>query len=287
MRRHTQSALSACLLLGAGSLFAACGGGGGTPTGRLNVEVTDDPFVYSLVDEAVVGIDKIRVHHQSQAESGFLTIYEGTPIDLDLLQLRNGLTTIILRASLPAGLYRQMRLHVANGHLLLNNGNMYTTADETLRLTSTASSGFKVFFDPPIDVPAGGLTSVLLDFDLTKTFHPVPSSDPLNADYYQLQPVIRSINRALTGDIRGTVTRDDMGTQVPVEGATVYVLPEGETDPALAIATTASDVNGAYMVMGLAPDVYDVLAAFGSLSGQVLGVTVASGSAALADIMLE
>ena len=146
----------------------------------------------------------------------------------------------------------------------------------------------KLFIDPPLQVVTDVAVTLLLDFDLTKTFHPIPANDALNANRYQLQPVIRVANLTSAGVIRGFVTADDgTGQAVGVEGATVRILPPGELDPENAIATTGTRANGAYAVIGLAPGTYDVLASEGERVQRVDGQQVFAGNATVVDFALE
>jgi hypothetical protein len=266
-------------------------GGSGAPgagNGSLTLQVTDAPFVHDIVTEARIAISEVRIHRNAEEDSGFLTLYDGAPIEFDLLDLQNGVTRELLRIDLPAGEYRQLRLVLSDASLTLVNGNVYSTDDGTLRFTSQATSGFKVFIDPPIEVVTNVARTLLLDFDLTKTFHPIPANDPLNATRYQLHPVIRVANLTETGVIRGLVTADDgTGQPVGVDGATVYVLAPGEQDPANSIATTGTRASGFYAVIGLAPGVYDVLAIEGERTGRVDGQQVFVGNATVVDVAIE
>ena len=254
------------------------GGGGGGGNGTLALHVTDDAFVYDIVTEANISVDKITIYHQAETDDGPIVLYEGTPILMDLFNLRDGLTQPLDPATLPAGDYHQLRMRVTHAHLALTNGNVYDTDDGSIHLTSQGTSGFKVNFDPPIAITSGQTESVLLDFDLTHTFHPVPANDALNANSYHLHPVIHVTNFGTTGGIQGTISESDgAGGLVPVESATVYVLPPGQTDTSLAVATTGSSATGTYTVLGLQPGPYDVLAVKGELSGLAAGVTIVSG----------
>jgi hypothetical protein len=191
-------------------------------------------------------------------------------------------------ADVPAATYRQVRLHVESASLTLVNGNVYDTADDTLHLTSQDTSGFKVFIDPPVMVASGFSTELLLDVDLSKTFEPIPNSDPLNADTFSLHPVIHVANLSTSGEIRGVVSTDDgMGGVTLVEGASVYVMPPGELDTLNSIASTATDVDGEYAVLGIPAGTYDVLAIKDALDGRVDGVTVFVGSATVVDVTLD
>ena len=278
------------LLLGACSGGGSSGGGNpGGGVGSLELLVTDAPFAHDIVSEARIAITEVRIHRDAAEEdSGFLELYEGGPIEFDLLDLQNGVTRELVRIDLPEGEYRQLRLVISDASLTLVNGNVYSTEDDTLQLTSTGTSGFKVFIDPPIQVVTNTSRTLLLDFDLTKTFHPIPANDALDATRYQLHPVIRVANLTESGVIRGVVTADDgTGQQVGVEGATVRILAPGELDLANSIATSGTRPDGRYAVIGLAPGFYDVVATEGERTRRVDGQQVFAGNATIVDLALE
>jgi hypothetical protein len=62
---------------------------------------------------------------------------------------------------------------------------------------------------PTLTVDDGVASSLLLDFDLTKTFRCVPATAPLAATSYQLHPVIHVTSVSETGGLRGVVREDD------------------------------------------------------------------------------
>lgn len=267
------------------------GSGGGAPaveTGTLSLLATDAPLDHDMVEEALVRIDRVRAHREADAESGFQTLYEGPPRELNLMNLNNGATWALVNADLPVGDYRQFRLHVASARLELTNGNVYSTEDGSLKLTSQATSGFKVFVDPPVSVAAQLSTEVLLDFDLSKTFLPTPANDPPNATSFRLHPVIRVANLSEAGEVRGGVFEDDgLGGLSPIEKATIYVLPPGETDRGNSLASTASDGDGSYAILGVPAGSYDILAAKDLLVGRVDGVSVSIGNVSAVDVIVE
>ncbi len=268
----------------------SCGGGGSSAggTGHLQLLLTDAPFALDIVTSARIKVSAIRVHHDAQSDSGFTDLPDVTDLELELLDLQNGLTQELVDAELPAGSYGQIRLVVQEATLELTNGNIYSTTLGNMSLTSTDTSGLKLFVDPPIEVTSGGMTTLILDFDLSKSFHAIPANDALNATEYKLMPVVRVTNQTTTGELRGTVTEDDgAGGQAAVEAATVYVLPPGETDPLNSIATTGTDVDGHYAVLGLPAGSYDVLAIKDPKQGSVLGVDVVAGNVTTVDIVIQ
>lgn len=307
-------------------VVAACGGGGGGSggTGRVKVLVTDKRFDLDLVQEALVHVTKITLsrvddddengdeqggHHDDgdgggnggdgddddqgqghghHAGGNTFVLYPGPGVVVSLLDLRDGISAELSNGEIPAGSYRLARLWIDDAKLTLTNGNVYSVADGNLDLTCANSSGLKIFFDPPLEVAANADTAILLDFDLSKTFKPVPANDPANATKFLINPGIRATNRTTTGDLRGTVTEDDgMGGTVGVELATVYVLPPGETDPAKSVATTASTASGGYAVLGLAPGTYDVLVVKDPKQGTAAGVQITAAHETTLDLTIQ
>jgi hypothetical protein len=288
-RLTSLAAATLAVLAGAGCSDGggSSGGGPGGP-GSLTLLATDAPFAHDIVAEASITITEVRIHRESDAESGFETLYDGDPIEFDLLELQDGVTRELFRVDLPAGTYRQLRLVLSDARLELENGNVYSTDDDTLKFTSQATSGFKIFIDPPLEIVTDLAATVLLDFDLTKTFHPIPANDAENATRYQLQPVIHVANLSETGVLRGRVTRDDgVGSQVPVDGATVYVLQPGELDLANSLRTTGTRPTGGYALLGLEPGAYDVVAVQGAEQGRVNGQQVFAGNTTVVDVEIE
>jgi hypothetical protein len=271
---------------GGGGGTSNSGGGSGGSTGMLSLEATDAPFVFDIVSQATISVDKITIY-PTDGDGGAIVLYEGAPVELDLLALRNGVTRALVTHELPRGEYRQLRLRVTSARLVLTNGNVYTSEDGTIHFSSQDTSGFKVFVDPPIAVTSDHEARSLLDFDMTQTFHPIPANDPLAAHRYDLHPVIHVSNLGATGGIQGHVLQDDgSGGTTPVASATVYVLPPGDTNPDDAVATTGSDDQGAYAFLGIDPGTYDLLAVHGTDQGSVPGVVVTVAHVTPADIRI-
>jgi hypothetical protein len=309
-------------LVGLVLIVAACGGGGGSSgNGRVKVLVTDKRFDLDLVQEALVHVTKITLspsddddengekqdghdddddgdhddgdhdddddggHHGDHKE---FVLYPGPGIVVSLLDLRDGISAEFATGEIPAGSYRVARLYIDDAKLTLTNGNVYSTADGNLDLTQANKIGLKIFFKPPLEVVAGEEIPILLDFDLSKTFIPVPCDDPLNATRFLVRPGIRATTRVDTGDLNGTITEDDgAGGLKAVDLATVYVLPPGETDLTKAVTTTASVSTGSYAVLGLSPGTYDVLAVKDAKQKSATGVQVEAGEITIVDLKIE
>jgi hypothetical protein len=254
-----------------GSL-AGCGGSGGG--GRLNIQITDAPFPFDLVSTADVTIDRIEVHvsdSPSQA-SGWMTLSE-TPQTFNLLDLQGGVTATLLNASLPAGTYGQIRLHVASATVTLTDDRQFD-----LNVPSGDPSGIKINPSPQIVVEGGLTTDLILDFDVGQSFVPTPSGNPNSAAEIQgfnFKPVIRVVNSSTVGSIAGTVYDDngtpgETGDDGTLTGATVSALVGGSV-----IASTATGLDGSYVLSGLPAGTYDVTAEMtGFSSGTNTGIQV-------------
>jgi hypothetical protein len=284
MKRHLP-------LLGLAFALAACGGGSGSPDspsgfGTLELRVGDAPFAHGMVEEATIGVDTIRVRRDDASGGGFVTLYDDVPIEIDLLALRDGVTQSLATAQVPAGAWDQIRLVISSAYLRLTDGDEFSTDVGNLHLTSTGTSGLKLNVDPPLQVIDGVATTVLLDIDLTKTFHAVPGDDLFNASFYQLHPVVHVVSLSESGEFRGTVTESDgAGGFVGIANATVYVLASGEPDLANALQTTATTGDGSYAVLGVMPGTYDLLAEEGSRQVRSNGHSVAAGSVTVVDFV--
>lgn len=273
--------LGACSPAGGGSDAATA-----EATGTLYVEITDKFLSSSQVDEARITIGRIEIH--SESDGGFKTLFDGPPADVNLTNLQNGLRSLLVQSELPVGSYRQVRLILTDAYLRLTNGNEYRTGDGTMKLSSQATSGWKVFIDPEVVVVSGLGQTLLLDVDLGKTFKPTPANDPLNASTYKMHPVLRAVNLSDTGEIRGVVTVDDgTGDLVAAEGVDVHVFLPGETDPDQSVGSTVTMVDGDYAIIGLPPGLYDVEATDGTLSARVNGRTVAVANVTAVDLTIE
>jgi hypothetical protein len=264
------------------------GGGGGGTMGTLKLSVTDDPFPLDLVTEAHIHVTEVKLHHEADGDSGFISLpVPPGGISLELVALRDGLTADLTSATLPPGTYAQARLVVDDASLTLSNGNVYSTALGNLELTSAKTSGLKIFIDPPFEIVAGHTTSLIFDFDLSKTFHAVPANDPPNAKKFLLMPGIRATDTVNAADLNGHVTMDDgTGQQVGVDTATVYVLPPGETNLDNAVASTATTADGSYAVLGLKEGTYDVQAVKDTATGLVAGIVLVAGTTTTVDIVI-
>ena len=278
MLNHRSSSLAGLFFA-----LAACGGsgdsGGAAPVqaGSIVFELADAPIDPALLASAVIEIDAISVHRKVDGDAGFETVFDAPrPLVVDLLTLRNGITQPLEAGFLEQGSYRQGRVLVSDAALTLRNGKEYSTRAGTIQLTNQDASGYRIFFDPPIEVRAGVQTRALLDFQVLKTFSPVPANDLENARTFHLHPVVRFAVLQETGELRGVVTTTDaQGAELPAGGAAVYVLDPAETDLERALATTLADDAGMAAILGLPAGTFDVLATHEGKQSRQNGLVIA------------
>jgi len=275
-------------------LAGSCGSGGGSPlgestepAGRVEFLITDAPFNQSLVQSALVEISDIQMHVDADAESGFVDAHDGPPMIFDLMRLRNGLTRRVESGSLPAGDYRQVRLVITAASLTLDDGREFSTLDGTLDMPSSASSGLKFFLDPPASLEEGGLGRILLDFDLNKSFKPLPANDPAKAKRFQFSPTVRAVTSPMNSLQGVVIAMNDQGFIEPVELAVVYLMPTDETDLDKSIASTATEADGSMAILGIPEGTYDLIVVTGDTQTTVEDVFVAAAGPTEIDIVLE
>ncbi|MGN6319245.1 DUF4382 domain-containing protein [Trinickia sp.] len=255
----------------AAAMLAACGGGGGgssaTPTGTVNVQMTDAPACG--FDHVYVTVNQVRINASSSAadsDGGWTTITLATPQKLDLLSLTNGTMATLGQATLPAGQYQQVRLVLAQ-----NQGNSTansvvvsgTGTEQPLATPSATQSGLKII--RPFDVAANSTVDLVLDFNACKSVVQQGNGS------YALKPVITATPTTVAGIIDGYVA-------VAEAGATVYAEQNGAV-----VSGTVADSSGHFVFSTLTQSStngnYDiVIAQTGETTGIVTSVPVVVGA---------
>jgi hypothetical protein len=267
-------------------LASGCNDGPAAGFSVITMQVTDAAVEFSMVEQAVLQVSKVEIHLATDPVGQLATLYSGVPLSFDLRALVNGTTQTLLQPQLDPGVYDQVRLTVSGGTLELTNGNVYSAAAGNISVVGTGE--VDVFLSPAVDLAAGAVETVLLDFDLTKTFVPVPPADPLTATSYDIQPTVKGSDLSATGAVSGSVVQSAAGGGFePVDGATIYLLPPGVTDPALSVASTGTDVDGGFAILGVAPGTYDVQAIKGAMTDVSADEIVTAGATATADLLIN
>ena len=200
----------------------SCNDDNNSGVAHLEVRLTDAPGDYQEVN---VDIQEVQVNSQDgDTESGWqsLAINKGV---YDLMELTNGIDTLLGSADLPAGKISQIRL-------VLGTNNTVKLDGQSLPLTtpSAQQSGLKVQVNE--ELKEGITYTVLLDFDAARSIVATGSGK------HNLKPVIRAITAAADGAIQGTVS--------PIESMpVVYAIIGTDT------TSTSASTGGSFLVRGL------------------------------------
>ncbi len=219
----------------------------GDDQGRVVLKVTDAPFDISNIESALVTITRIELKKVGDGISDgspFITLSEDT-INIDLIDLRNGVTETLLDLEIPTGSYNMVRLYVDEAGLKLKDSDEI----HRVKVPSGSQTGIKIFLSPALEVSEGNLSEILLDVDLSRSFILRGNMDHNNG--FIFKPVIRAANMAKAGCVRGFVT-DTAG--VKITEASVWI----EKDTVLATAFT--DTLGFYAIIGIPAGEYSVSA---------------------------
>ncbi|MCM4173223.1 DUF4382 domain-containing protein [Arenibacter sp. TNZ] len=260
--------------------------------GRLSVNLTDAPFPHDLVAEANVTIFKIEARYkgdmdinseiddnsdssmETEEKTSFIILME-EEIEVNLLDLTNGVTKNLADLDVPVGTYDLVRVYVKGVNVVLTDGSTYD-----LKVPSGEQSGIKIFIKPGLVVNGGLSADLLLDFDVSKSFVAKGGGSNLeNITGFNFKPVIKACNMSTAGTLAGMVTTLQ---EVALEGAQVAVFAADTLN-----TTTFTDVDGKYMVMGLLAGTYDVEVELGTYQKQrVADIEVVAGNKTSQDFIL-
>jgi len=229
--RSNSSLIPIICISGLAFLLMACGGGGGSSTGTLNLGLTDA----SVDDAKAVVVEFTGVQLQSaggdRIDHDFIDELTGDPAPrlIDLMALTGGTTELLLDGvTLNAGRYNWVRLKVnAERGVIDSYIDLLDDSRHSLYIPSGNQTGLKL--NRGFDVPEGEMASFTIDFDLRKSVHNPAGLD----DDYILRPTLRLVDDdtagALTGTVAsGVITADpDDCTGMEYVGA-VYVFSRGD-----------------------------------------------------------
>ena len=214
------------------TLFAACSQKEASESQPLNgnavfqVRMTDNPAGY---DAILIDIQEVHVHSNS---SGWQVMQTNSGI-YDLLQLTNGIDTVIAEDQLPTGIISQIRFVLGSQNQIVIDGDTLP-----LIIPSGATSGLKLNLH--YELMPGISYSVLIDFDAAQSIHQTGNS------VYKLKPVLRVVALGTDGSIQGQVS--------PQAFAQIYAINELSNDT----TGTFTDDEGKFMIYGLDEGTYHV-----------------------------
>lgn len=197
---------------------------------RVQVWLTDAPGDYQEVNIDLKGVDVHVGDGEDDAGWKSLPVHGGI---YNLLELTNGLDTLLGEITLPAGEISQIRLKLGNENTLKVNDKVFS-----LDVPSGQQSGLKLQVHQTLveDITY----KILLDFDVARSVLLTGSGQ------YKLKPVIRTIPEAQDGAIKGVVS--------PVTATpAVYAIKATDT-----LATAYTDATGHFLLRGLGAGTYTV-----------------------------
>ncbi len=247
-------------------LFAmGCSTSPDASTGFLEVRMFDAPDNYEQVN---VFVERVEMNRADSGE-GWEVVSEPEQ-QYDLLELTNGNFEVIADAELETGTYNQIRLILSRE----NNNVVIDGEEHSLKIPSGSETGIKLNVNA--EILEGIRYVLLLDFDVNRSVvrtgqAPVPG--------FILQPVIRAISQAESGNIGGSVQSDAEAL------ITAYLDGEEIT------STYADPETGSFLLVGLEEGSYTIVIEPGSenyISTQIEDVEVIIGETTdLEEIELE
>ncbi len=159
-------------------------------TSRLEVKLTDAPGDY---EEVNIDIQSVEIHTDSGSQTSGWTTLDVKSGVYNILELTNGLDTLLASADLPSG-------HISQIRLILGANNSLKVGGETKPLStpSAQQSGLKLNLDT--DLVEGITYTITLDFDAARSIVKKGNGG------YILKPVIRALETATSSSIKGIVT---------------------------------------------------------------------------------
>jgi hypothetical protein len=194
---------------------------------HYSVRLTDAPGPYTAVN---VDIQAIEI--TSNTGTASLNINPGV---YNLLNFTNGVDTLIATGDLDPGRVQQIRLILGE-----NNSLAAGSATYALEVPSSAQSGLKLQVHQTLE--AGVAYQLLLDFDANQSIVMEGNGS------YKLKPVIRVVETALSGAIKGQLAPSGVPAAVTASSST-------------GAYSSAADANGYYLIRGVPAGTYTVFIA--------------------------
>jgi hypothetical protein len=199
----------------------------------LQIWLTDAPGDFQEVN---VDIKDVQIHYgEGEGEAGWKSINVNAGI-YNLIELTNGLETLLGNIEIPPGKISQIRLVLGNRNTIRVNDQLYD-----LLTPSSEQSGLKIQVHETLT--AGITYKVLLDFDAALSVVETGNGG------YILKPVIRSMTEAQDGAIKGVVNP---------AAAHPAIFVVDNVNHADTIASTFSDEAGNFLIRGLSAGNYHV-----------------------------
>ena len=155
-------------------------------TARFELRLTDAPALY---DSVMIEVEDIYIKMEGMNYE--IELDELVDDHINLLELTNGIDTLLAGQDIPAGRISQIRLVLDDDNYVVVNG-----VKHQLVTPSAQQSGLKL--NVQADLAAGITYRMWIDFDASRSI-------VANPNKYILKPVIRTFTEATSGVVTGTV----------------------------------------------------------------------------------
>ncbi len=260
--------------------FFACDDDTSDPKGRIELSITDAP----IYDEDIVGVHiKVLGVEIRDGDGTWLEMNEfDEPVSINLLDYQNGEVYFLTEDELNAGDYDEIRLILdmpeMGGGPKANPGTYLEYEDgsvQPLFVPSGATSGYKAKGE--FSVPAGGVTSVTIDFNVRKSV--VKAG---NSGKYILKPVLRLVENDNVGLINGEVIPLEEQAEMVVYAYDDGIFTEDEifdpenddVDFPNAVTSGRVRADGTFTLAFMEPGIYDLYAVAYDENGEFVAILV-------------
>ena len=173
------------------------GGTGSSGTGTLTVMIKDSPIAQPTA--VLVTFSELSAHKSGDgtSEGDWVTVpFAASTLTCDLMRLTNA-KDVLGSGTLPAGHYTQLRVTVTDVKIYFETATSGPACAATMTTDPSPATEEAIPVDVPsgtlklnreFNVPAAGLTTILLDFDAQKSIHQTGNGK------YKMTPVIAVVS---------------------------------------------------------------------------------------------
>lgn len=191
----------------------------------LTIRMTDGPGNYDKVN---IDIQSVEVTGETQ---GAVMLNANAGI-YNLLNFSNGKDTVIALGPIRNGNISQIRLILGDNNSVVVDGQTYPLATP-----SAQQSGLKLLLND--NLVAGVAYSFLLDFDASESIVQEGNGN------YLLKPVIRLVDNAVSGAIKGSINPAMLNVKITAEAGGVFY-------------STVTNASGDFLLRGIPEGTYKV-----------------------------
>ncbi|MES2725561.1 MAG: DUF4382 domain-containing protein [Bacteroidota bacterium] len=202
---------------------------GSSEQGTMDVRMTDDVGFY---DKVYIDVQGIKVNIEGR---GWVDVTPTRTGIYNILELNNGIDTLIASSSVPVGNVTEVRLILGPNNTVVVNGTTWP-----MDAPSAEESGLKIKINQA--VTAGAKCTIWLDFNVHKSIVVKGNGG------FSLKPVIRCFIHSFTGAIIGDVNPDNVAYFA-------YAVPVNNVNDTF---MTFLRSDGTFKLWGLLPRTYNV-----------------------------